>query len=161
MKVWQCVLWISALTWQAARSQSLDQEEWIREALDLYNQRKDGEFFFKLLSDLPDAPPEEGEDSPAVAFFIKETECLKSEDTDLVQCDYKKDGEVKVCGLYPEEGETSKTLKCVSLTKNSRVKRANRKPPCRGIFCRRVGSGSLIGRPAKDSSNNLSPFIAV
>ncbi|XP_018430776.1 PREDICTED: cathelicidin-related peptide Na_CRAMP-like [Nanorana parkeri] len=116
MKVWQCALWISALTLQAARSQSPDREEWIKEALDLYNQREDGEFFFKFLSDLPAAPLEE-ENNPTIAFLIKETECLKSEDINLEECDYKKDGEVKVCGLYPAEGETMKTLKCVGLTK--------------------------------------------
>nr|AZW10343.1 cathelicidin precursor [Nanorana ventripunctata] len=135
MKVWQCALWISALTWQAARSQSPDREEWIREALDLYNQREDGEFFFKFLSDLPAAPLEE-ENNPTISFLIKETECLKSEDINLEECDYKKDGEVKVCGLYPEEGETMKTLKCVSLTKNFHTKRARGKKECKDDRCR-------------------------
>nr|AFX61592.1 cathelicidin-PY1 precursor [Nanorana yunnanensis] len=126
MKVWQCVLWISALTLQMARSQSPDQDGWIREALDLYNQREDGEFFFKFLSDLPDVLLEEEGDSPAIGFLIKETDCPKSEDCDLEKCDYRKDGEVKVCTLYREEED----VKCVSLSKNSRTRRAGTKRKC-------------------------------
>ncbi|XP_018430778.1 PREDICTED: cathelicidin-2-like isoform X2 [Nanorana parkeri] len=126
MKVWQCALWISALTLQAARSQSPDREEWIKEALDLYNQREDGEFFFKFLSDLPAAPLEEEGDSPAIGFLIKETDCPKSEDCDLEKRDYRKDGEVKVCALYREEED----VKCVSLSKDSRTRRSGTKRNC-------------------------------
>nr|UTQ11529.1 cathelicidin [Hoplobatrachus rugulosus] len=155
MKIWQCVFWIFAITLQSAHSESPDQDEWIREALDLYNQKDNGKCFYKQLSDLPAGILEEEEDSPTVRFFIKETECLKSEDIDLAQCDYKKDGQVKACALYPEEGETSKTLKCVSLTKTSRVKRSNRSQPCRGIFCR-TGSRSPIAKPSKDNLVRMS-----
>ncbi|KAM5157944.1 cathelicidin-6-like [Mantella aurantiaca] len=150
---WHCVLWLCAAV---SLARSLDQDGWIGEALDLYNQRENGEFYFKLLSDLQ-APPME-DDSPTVAFLIKETECPKSEDLDPVQCDYKKDGEVKVCGMYPEEeaeeeeGETSRTLKCVSLTQNSRVKRLNGKKKCKDTRCKIQSSlpGSKTAlRPSK------------
>ncbi|XP_077349651.1 neutrophilic granule protein-like [Lithobates pipiens] len=146
MKVWQCVVWLCAVTLEVARSQSVDQEGRIRDALDLYNQKEGDEFLFQLLSDLPAPLMQDGEDSPAVTFLIKETECLKSEDINSAGCDYKKDGEVKICGLYPEEEGTSETLKCVSLTENSRVKRSRKNPPCRGYRCRRVGSNSPISR---------------
>nr|AOY41536.1 antimicrobial peptide FM-CATH2 precursor [Fejervarya multistriata] len=122
MKVWQCVLWICAITLHSARSQSSDQDGWIREALDLYNQKDDGEFCFKFLSDLPDALLEEEGDSQSIGFLIKETDCLKSEGQDLEQCDYKEDGEVKACVLSAEE-----EVKCVSLSEKRRTRRAIKK----------------------------------
>nr|QQG31491.1 Cathelicidin [Hoplobatrachus rugulosus] len=146
MKVWQCAIWISAITLHLARSQSPDQDEWIREALDLYNQREDGEFFFKLLAGLPDDLLEDEGDSPSIGFLIKETDCPKVEDNDLEQCDYKKDGEVKVCALYGEEEE----IKCYSLSKKSRTRRASKKGKC-NLLCklkqklRSVGAGTHIG----------------
>ncbi|KAM5157486.1 cathelin-related peptide SC5-like [Mantella aurantiaca] len=127
---WHCVLWLYAAV---SLARSLDQDGWIGEALDLYNQRENGEFYFKLLSDLQAPPMEDAEDSPTVAFLIKETECPKSEELDPIQCGYKKDGEVKVCGIYSEE-EIS--LKCVSVTQNSRVKRSNGKKKCKDLLCR-------------------------
>ncbi|XP_073488549.1 batroxicidin-like [Aquarana catesbeiana] len=160
MKIWQCVVWLCAITLEVAHSQSPDQEGRIRAALDLYNQKEGEEFLFQLLSDLPAPLMQNEEDSPAVAFLIKETECLKSEDINLAQCDYKKDGEVKICGLYPEEEGTSETLKCVSLTENSRVKRSSKNPTCRGYRCRGVGASSAIGRPGK-GSGQISPPISV
>ncbi|XP_040211153.1 cathelicidin antimicrobial peptide-like isoform X2 [Rana temporaria] len=123
MKVWQCVVWLSAITLEVARSQSPDREGWIREAVDLYNQREDGEFLFKLLSELPAALLEEEGDSPAITFLIKETDCPKSEEKDLEGCDYKEDGEVKVCALQREEED----VKCVSLAEKSRSKRSSKK----------------------------------
>ncbi|XP_068091290.1 15 kDa protein B-like [Hyperolius riggenbachi] len=106
------------------------QEGLIRDAVDQYNQMADGECLFKLLSDVPTSMLEEEEDPPEFAFMIKETECLKTdEDIDLEGCDYKEDGEVKLCALYPESDEVSENPKCVSLTKNIRIDR--RKKPCR------------------------------
>nr|QBC65431.1 cathelicidin-RC2 precursor [Aquarana catesbeiana] len=130
MKIWQCVVWLSAVTLEVAHSQSPDREEWITEALDLYNQREDGEFLFKLLSELPAPLLEEEGDSPAITFLIKETDCPKSEENDLEGCDYSKDGEVKVCALHREDED----VKCVSLTENSRSKRSSNKK-C-GFFCK-------------------------
>nr|QPL18198.1 cathelicidin family antimicrobial peptide CATH1 precursor [Pelophylax nigromaculatus] len=145
MKVWQCVLWLCAITLDLAHSQPPDREDWIREALDLYNQREDGEFLFKLLSELPAPLLQEEGDSPAITFLIKETDCPKSEDNDLEGCDDKEDGEVKVCALHREEED----VKCVSLTENSRIKRSSNKK-C-NFFCKlkkkvkSVGSRNLIG----------------
>ncbi|KAM5157709.1 neutrophilic granule protein-like [Mantella aurantiaca] len=142
---WHCVLWLCAAV---SLVRSLDQDGWIGEALDVYNQREDGEFYFKLLSDLQAPPMEDAEDSPTAAFLIKETECSKSEDLNPIQCDYKKDGEVKVCGIYSEEKEeeTSRTLKCVSQTQNSRVKKWNGKKECKDLLCKVLTSplGSII-----------------
>nr|AXR75913.1 cathelicidin family antimicrobial peptide OL-CATH1 [Odorrana livida] len=160
MEIWQCVIWLCAITLEVAHSQSPDQEEQIRAALGLYNQKEGGEFLFKLLSDLPAPLLQDGEDSPAVSFLIKETECLKSEDNNLAQCDYKKDGEVKICGLYTEEEEeeTSEILKCVSLTENSRGERSKKKKKCKGYRCRPVGFSSPISRRINDSENIYLPF---
>ncbi|XP_073488550.1 cathelicidin antimicrobial peptide-like [Aquarana catesbeiana] len=146
MKIWQCVVCLCAVTLEVARSQSPDWEGWIREALDLYNQREDGEFLFKLLSELPAPLLEEEGDSPAITFLIKETDCPKSEENDLEGCDYSKDGEVKVCALHREDED----VKCVSMAaENSRSKRSSNKK-C-GFFCKlkkklkSVGSNSVIG----------------
>ncbi|XP_077349652.1 cathelicidin antimicrobial peptide-like [Lithobates pipiens] len=154
MKVWQCVVWLSAVTLEVARSQSPDRDGWIREALDLYNQREDGEFLFKLLSDLPAPLLEEEGDSPAITFLIKQTDCPKSEENDLEGCDYSKDGEVKVCALHREDED----VKCVGLTENSRSKRSSKKK-C-GFFCKlkknikSIGSTSVIA-----AGNNRGTYL--
>nr|AXR75914.1 cathelicidin family antimicrobial peptide OL-CATH2 [Odorrana livida] len=146
MEIWQCVIWLCAVTLEVAHSQSPVQEGRIREALDLYNQREDGEFLFKLLSELPASLLEEEGDSSAITFLIKETDCPKSEDNDLERCDYKEDGEVKVCALHREDED----VKCISLSENSRTKRSNKKRKC-NFLCKvknklkSVGSKSLIG----------------
>nr|QPL18199.1 cathelicidin family antimicrobial peptide CATH2 precursor [Pelophylax nigromaculatus] len=126
MKVWQCVLWLCAITLDLAHSQPPDREDWIRAALELCNQREDGEFLSKLLSELPTPPLQKEGDFPAIAFLIKETDCPKSKDNDLEGCDYKEDGEVKACAVQIEEED----VKCVSLSvgkmqKNSRIKRSS------------------------------------
>ncbi|XP_077350095.1 cathelicidin antimicrobial peptide-like [Lithobates pipiens] len=140
MKVWQCVVWLSAVTLEVARSQSPDRDGWIREAVDLYNQREDGEFLFKLLSELPGPILEEEGDSPAIGFLIKETDCPKSEEIDLERCDHSKDGDVKVCVLHQEDED----VKCVSLTENSRSKRSSKKKKCK-FFCKVKKKVTSIG----------------
>nr|ASU44943.1 cathelicidin-1 precursor [Zhangixalus puerensis] len=126
MKVWQCVIFLAALTLHLAHFQSGR----IRAALDAYNQKDDGECYFKFVSDLPGSLLQEEEESPSVNFLIKETECRKSEDVDLERCEYKKDGEVKACALYLEKEE----VECVSLSENSRPKRASENGKC-NLLC--------------------------
>ncbi|KAM5157485.1 cathelicidin-6-like [Mantella aurantiaca] len=130
---WHCVLWLCAAV---SLARSLDQDGWIGEELDLYNQREDGEFYFKMLSDLPASHLEEEQNFPTITFLIKETDCPKSQRVKLEECDYKKNGDVKICGLYPGEAETSEAPKCVSLTKDFRTKRATGKKRCRDYTCK-------------------------
>nr|WAN74062.1 CATH precursor [Zhangixalus smaragdinus] len=144
MKIWQCFLWLSALTLHLAHSQSGR----IKEALDAYNQREDGEFYFKLMSNVPGLGffLQEKENPSRVIFLIKESECRKTEDVDLERCDYRKDGEVRMCALY-RKGEK---VECISLNKNLRTKRASKKGKC-NFMCkvkqklRAIGSKTVIG----------------
>ncbi|XP_077127875.1 cathelicidin-related antimicrobial peptide Bf-CRAMP-like [Ranitomeya variabilis] len=88
----------------------------------------------------------EGEKSDRRSFVLKETVCLKSEDPDLSQCDFKPDGDVKICSLDVSD-ENPGDIMCISQTQDVRVKRSSRKP-CRKKPCP-PGGYSVIGRKAK------------
>ncbi|XP_040207964.1 uncharacterized protein LOC120939699 [Rana temporaria] len=130
MKVWQCVLWLCTVTLEVARSQSPDQEERIREALDLYNQREDVLYFYKPLEDLPPIPVQEERKDEILRFGIMETRCVKSGGGDAARCEYKADGEVRICDLNLT-APGKENLQCDIITKILRVRRATGGPPRR------------------------------
>ncbi|XP_073488553.1 cathelicidin-6-like isoform X1 [Aquarana catesbeiana] len=143
MKIWQCVVWLSAVTLEVSHSQSPDQEERIREALDLYNQREDVLYFYKPLEDLPAIPiqiffQEETKDE-ILRFGIMETRCLKSEGGDAARCEFKPDGEVQICDLNLT-APGKENMQCDIITKISRRRR-----PCRPNRPNRPGCNSSIG----------------
>ncbi|XP_073488551.1 cathelicidin-1-like [Aquarana catesbeiana] len=143
MKIWQCVVWLSAVTLEVSHSQSPDQEGRIREALDLYNQREDVLYFYKPLEDLPAIPiqiffQEETKDE-ILRFGIMETRCLKSEGGDAARCEFKPDGEVKICDLNLT-APGKENMQCDIITKVSRRRR-----PGRPNRPNRPGSNSGIG----------------
>ncbi|XP_077350096.1 uncharacterized protein LOC143998418 [Lithobates pipiens] len=127
MKVWQCVVWLSAVTLEVAHSPSPDQEGRIREALDLYNQREDVLYFYKPLEDLPAIPIQEGTKDEILRLGIMETRCLKSEGGDAARCEFKPDGEVQICDLNLT-APGKENMQCDIITKISRVRRAGRRP---------------------------------
>nr|QBC65428.1 cathelicidin-like-2 precursor [Aquarana catesbeiana] len=132
MKIWQCVVWLSAVTLEVSHSQSPDQEERIREALDLYNQREDVLYFYKPLEDLPAIPMQEETKDEILRFGIMETRCLKSEGGDAARCEFKPDGEVQICDLNLT-APGKENMQCDIITKISRVRRSRRPPtghPC-------------------------------
>ncbi|XP_073407255.1 uncharacterized protein [Dendrobates tinctorius] len=74
-------------------------------------------------------------------FIIKETVCLRSEDADLSQCDFKPDGDVKFCALdLGDDGSTE--IQCISQNKVVRVRRSGKKKKCNNIICKLFPSGS-------------------
>lgn len=121
----------------------------IRDFIDLYNQREGVTYLYKCLDPLPPAPLEEDRHPERRAVIIKETECLKSDNPDLSHCDFKPDGEVRVCALVLGD-EDPEDIMCIRLAEGARVKRSSRRP-CRGRNCRpRPGGFTLIGRPGNN-----------
>ncbi|XP_068094653.1 antimicrobial protein CAP18-like isoform X2 [Hyperolius riggenbachi] len=141
---WWGVLVLAAVSSQLGLCRSLEpdvqEEVSLTEAVELFNQRDEGELLYKLLSVLSVSELQnemEGDSpTPSAAFLIKETECPKAATRDTDLCDYKQDGEVKVCGLYPAEDQTTTLLNCVSMTENLRTKRASENGEECGLLCK-------------------------
>ncbi|CAN2391444.1 hypothetical protein PRIEUP_LOCUS1483 [Pristimantis euphronides] len=128
----------------------------IQDAIDLYNQREEVTYLYKLLEQRPSDPLEEDENFTLPRFTIKETECQKSGNPDLSLCAFKPDGDVKVCAVDPAD-EDPEDIFCMSVTKGVRVRRSTRRP-CRRRPCgpRLIGAFSFMGRPA---SNQKKPDL--
>ncbi|XP_073432974.1 cathelin-related peptide SC5-like [Dendrobates tinctorius] len=124
----------------------------IGDIIDFYNQKEGVTYLYKSLDQISIAPSQEEENPVIKSFIIKETMCLKSENVDLSQCDFKVDGDVKICSVdLGDEGPED--IMCISQTKDIRVKRSSRKPcskkPCRPKL---TGGYTLIGRPGKNQN---------
>ncbi|XP_044149987.1 cathelicidin-6-like [Bufo gargarizans] len=136
---WLSLLLVSAVTFHGCLSDTVDPEvqdgRSIGDVIDLYNQREGVTYLYKSLDQLPPVPVEEDENPNRRGFIIKETVCLKSENPDLSQCDFKPDGDVKICSLDLGD-EDPEDIMCTSLNKEVRVKRSSRRRPCRGRSCR-------------------------
>ncbi|CAJ0960045.1 unnamed protein product [Ranitomeya imitator] len=152
MRSWRLsLLLLSAVTLHGCLSDTPEPEikdgRSIGDITDLYNQKEGVTYLYKSLQQIHIAPPQqEGEKSDRRSFVLKETVCLKSEDPDLSQCDFKPDGDVKICSLDLSE-ENPGDIMCISQTQDVRVKRSSRrlctKKPCPS------GGYSVIGRKAK------------
>ncbi|XP_072011013.1 cathelicidin-6-like [Engystomops pustulosus] len=117
----------------------------IEDVIHLYNQREGVTYLYKALDPRPPALLEEENNPDRVICIMKETTCLRSEETELSQCNYKPGGEVKVCVLDLDVVDPEDIM-CRSLTKGVRVKRSSRKsrrrrPP----GSRLTGGFTLIG----------------
>ncbi|KAM3910180.1 uncharacterized protein RB166_021241 [Leptodactylus fuscus] len=121
-----------------------------RDIIALYNQREGVTYLYKAL--------EEEETADRRNLIIKETKCLKSDNQDVSQCDYKPDGDVRICSLDLGDVD-SEDIRCSSLTQGIRVKRS-RQRPCRRRPCgnRLTGGGSLVARPA-NNNNKINPQL--
>ncbi|XP_075173026.1 protegrin-1-like isoform X1 [Anomaloglossus baeobatrachus] len=118
----------------------------IRAITDRYNQKEGVTFLYKSLDRIHTAPPEGDEDAAGRFFLIQETVCPKSDNPDLSQCDFKPDGDVRVCALDLGDAED---VMCISQSKfqSVRVKRSGKKKKkCNNFFCKifRRGSTSSI-----------------
>ncbi|XP_075070265.1 cathelicidin-6-like [Mixophyes fleayi] len=127
---WLSLLVLSAVTLDLGLSQSPEREKLIAEAIKCFNKEENVPNLYKFLNDVPATRQEDKNKSQTLKFEIKETVCPKSAKRDLGQCDYKPDGETKLCTL-PLAEKDKDVVKCSSLPK----------PPRRG----RPGSGSIIG----------------
>ncbi|XP_075684925.1 cathelicidin-6-like [Rhinoderma darwinii] len=139
------LLFFSAVTLHGGLS-DVQNKRPIRDVIDIYNQREGVTYLYKTLEQLPPAKLEEDEIPNRRTFIIKETVCLKSNNPDLSKCDYKSDGEEKICVLGDENHEE---IICSSLTKDVHVKR-NSKKPCSKKPCRRLPGGYSFVFPPID-----------
>ncbi|XP_066440627.1 cathelicidin-related peptide Oh-Cath-like isoform X2 [Eleutherodactylus coqui] len=89
------LLFFSAVTLHGCLSDAAEPEVQdgisTRDITNLYNQRQGVTYLYKPFNDLPSIPVKGGENKRV--YIIKETACLKSENRDLSQCDFKPDGE--------------------------------------------------------------------
>ncbi|XP_075173027.1 cathelicidin antimicrobial peptide-like isoform X2 [Anomaloglossus baeobatrachus] len=156
MRSWRPSLLLSVITLHVCLSDAAEPRikdgGSIRAITDRYNQKEGVTYLYKSLDLIHTAPPEEDESPERKTFLIKETVCLKSENPDLSQCDFKPDGDVKICAVDLGD-EDAEDAMCISRAQDVRVKRSSRKPctkkPCRP---RLTGGYTLIGRPGKDQS---------
>ncbi|KAM4028620.1 cathelicidin-3-like [Anomaloglossus baeobatrachus] len=128
-------LLLSVVTLHVCLSEAV--EPWIKDGgsiraiTDRYNQKEGVTYLYKSLDLIHTAPPEDNKERKT--FIIKETVCPKSDNPDLSQCDFKPDGDVRLCSLDLGD-EVSVDEICISLSKNVRVNRSSRskcpRKPC-------------------------------
>ncbi|XP_066441179.1 cathelicidin-related antimicrobial peptide Bf-CRAMP-like isoform X2 [Eleutherodactylus coqui] len=99
MRSWKLsLLFFSAVTLHGclsgAAEPEVQDERSIRDIINLYNKREGVTYLYKYLDQISITPLEGDENQRG--FIIKETECLKSGNPDLSQCDFKPDGNVRV-----------------------------------------------------------------
>ncbi|XP_066441001.1 cathelicidin-related antimicrobial peptide Bf-CRAMP-like [Eleutherodactylus coqui] len=128
MRSWKLsLLFFSAVTLHGclsgAAEPQVQDERSIREIISLYNQMEGVTYLYKYLDQIFITSLEENEKDRG--YIIKETECLKSENPDLSQCDFKPDGNVKICNL---DAEVPEDIKCISLPEGVRVRRSTKRP---------------------------------
>ncbi|XP_075445271.1 cathelicidin-6-like [Ascaphus truei] len=130
---WKAILLLSVAT--AVNSLSLTQEinsiqdvEYIKRAVDIYNKKENINDIFKPLDDDNDTYLQVDENLLQLVFKIKETVCPKSENYNIGECDFKPDGEVRVCYTYlTEQKNEDAIITCSSLSQHSRAKRSFKK----------------------------------
>ncbi|XP_066441078.1 cathelicidin-6-like [Eleutherodactylus coqui] len=135
------LLFFSAVTLHGCLSGTAEPEDqdenFIREIVTLYNQMEGVTYLYKSLDQLPSVPLQGDENDKG--YIIKETECLKSGNPDLSQCDFKPDGDVKMCAQDVDDD-----IMCVRVPKEARLKRSLKK--CKKLACKLLrGAGSVIG----------------
>ncbi|XP_073407252.1 cathelicidin-related antimicrobial peptide Bf-CRAMP-like [Dendrobates tinctorius] len=111
----------------------------IGDITDLYNQKEGVTYLYKSLDQIHISPSKDTK-----SFLIKETVCLKSENPALSQCDFKTDGDVKICTLHLGDEDPVDTI-CISLPTDVTANRTGRRR-CPRRPCRLPpGSNSPIG----------------
>ncbi|KAM6451733.1 cathelicidin-related peptide Oh-Cath-like [Liasis olivaceus] len=98
---WVLLLFISPATTNFL-SLSLTYPEALEDAIRLYNEEEGVKFLYRLVraEPRPDWDPE-AEEVQSLKFSMKETVCPAIQDLDFSKCDFKEDGDVKVCsGSY-------------------------------------------------------------
>ncbi|KAM4705854.1 cathelicidin antimicrobial peptide-like [Rhinophrynus dorsalis] len=77
----------------------------IGKAIDLYNAGLNSSFVFRLFISESQHKGTDQSGENEVNFLIKETLCLKSEERNIENCDFKEDGEVQTCTLISPGSE--------------------------------------------------------
>ncbi|XP_069816658.1 protegrin-2-like isoform X2 [Dendropsophus ebraccatus] len=119
------LLLLAAVTLHGRLSAETDvlEEKSTRDIVHLYNQREGVTYLYRALDQLSAAKLGTEESSPKKTIVIKETTCLKSDNSpDVTQCDFKSDGDVKICAVDLAD-EDPEDIVCTSLTQGMRVRR--------------------------------------
>ncbi|XP_066441141.1 cathelicidin-related antimicrobial peptide Na_CRAMP-like [Eleutherodactylus coqui] len=119
------LLFFSAVTLHGCLSDAAEPEDQdercIRHITNLYNQREGGTNLYRSLDELPSVPLQE--DGNNNGYILKETECQKSENRDLSQCDFKPDGDITLCDCDLKD-EDPENMMCARVPKEKRAKRS-------------------------------------
>ncbi|KAM4688532.1 cathelicidin-6-like isoform 5-T5 [Discoglossus pictus] len=159
MESWKTMLFLAVVTVVTSLSlaQGMRDEDYIKEVVELYNENVD--YLFKPLHDYPARFVLVEENTQLMVFLIKETECPKSQNANVLECDFKPNGEIKVCTSYLDEQKNPDNVTCKDLPQKSRTKRSTNRKPCKKPPCRRLfpGSLSVIGRSGRPHNTTLLP----
>ncbi|XP_069816662.1 cathelicidin-related antimicrobial peptide Bf-CRAMP-like [Dendropsophus ebraccatus] len=145
------LLLLTAVTLHGRLSAETDvlEEKSTRDIVHLYNQREGVTYLYRALEQLSAAKLGTEESFPKKTIVIKETTCLKSDNSpDVTQCDFKSDGDVKICDLRVQSPED---IMCSSIGQKVLVRRRRNKP-CNKKNCgprHVIGSLSPISQSVK------------
>ncbi|XP_053568910.1 cathelicidin-6-like [Bombina bombina] len=157
MRMWGWLMYtlLLALSVLASTFSQLQEEkksvnEYINQAVELFNEDENIQFKFKPLDDQPATFMLADENTQMILFKIKQTVCEKSQKESNLECDFKPDGEIRLCISYAEDQENADNIICDTIFQDFRTKRsARRRKKCKTFFCKLLqkfqgskGSGS-------------------
>ncbi|XP_069502802.1 cathelicidin-related antimicrobial peptide Bf-CRAMP-like [Ambystoma mexicanum] len=138
MEVWVRILPALAVA-SAASVPSLRGVSWsVEDVADVYNKASTTKYIFKLLENDVEYVVTETTKSQQLKFMMMETECLKSENKSIEECDFQEDAVMKICSaFFPMDPERhSIMINCngpIPVRKNAR--RRGGRVRCRGPGC--------------------------
>ncbi|CAN2391792.1 hypothetical protein PRIEUP_LOCUS1832, partial [Pristimantis euphronides] len=138
MRSWELsVLLFSAVTLHGCVSNTAESEvqdeKFIKKIVDFYNQKEGVTYLYKSLDQLPSVPMEDNKSPHTRAYILQETMCLKSENPDLSQCDFKPDGGMMICAQDVDDKDPLNII-CINMKEDVRVKRSRRRK-CKKFLC--------------------------
>ncbi|KAM4688529.1 antibacterial peptide PMAP-37-like isoform 2-T2 [Discoglossus pictus] len=170
MESWKTMLFLAVVTVVTSLSlaQGMRDEDYIKEVVELYNENVD--YLFKPLHDYPARFVLVEEDSQLLVFLIKETQCDKSENATILDCDFKPNGEIKVCTSYLDEQKNPDNITCNGLPQvlwisqvynspflKSRTRRSANRKRCKNAVCKLLGKLKGSGSPIAGARNRQRP----
>lgn len=113
----------------AASIPPLPKVSWrVEDAVDFFNKGSDQDHIFKLVEADPQYDLGESANPLQLQFMLKETECLKSENKTIEECNFQEHGAIKVCSAVflvdPERNGIVITCESV-VAESSRVRRSS------------------------------------
>ncbi|KAM4688530.1 cathelicidin-related antimicrobial peptide Na_CRAMP-like isoform 3-T3 [Discoglossus pictus] len=157
MESWKAMLFLAVVTVVTSLSlaQGMRDEDYIKEVVELYNENADN--LYKPLHDYPARFVLVEEDSQLLVFLIKETQCDKSENATILDCDFKPNGEIKVCTSYLDEQKNPDNITCNGLPQKSRTRRSANRKRCKNAVCKLLGKLKGSGSPIAGARNRQRP----
>ncbi|XP_078518594.1 cathelicidin-1-like [Lissotriton helveticus] len=100
----------------------------VEDAVDFFNKGSNQDYIFKLVEVDPQYDLDEPASTLQLQFMVKETECLKSENKTIEECNFQEHGAIKVCSAVflvdPERNGIVVTCESF-VTESSRVRRSS------------------------------------